>query len=72
MDDDTLTAEERERLQRQVRAVPQDWVDVLFAMGGDLTVAEWQARSGLDEGQIRAVLRLRRDILLREAQHGRG
>jgi len=41
------------------REVPEDWRSVLYAMGRDLSVSEWAARTGLRDEAIHAVLRLR-------------
>lgn len=55
----SLPAHQLRRLLILAREVPEDWRSVLFAMGQDLTIGEWAARTGIRDEAIRAVLRLR-------------
>jgi hypothetical protein len=55
----SLPAHQLRRLLILAREVPEDWRSVLYAMGPDLPVAEWAARTGLRDEAIHAVLRLR-------------
>jgi hypothetical protein len=54
-----VPAHQLRRLLILAREVPEDWRSVLWAMGRDLSVAEWAARTGLRDEAIHAVLRLR-------------
>ncbi|MBU6287630.1 MAG: hypothetical protein KGS10_05655 [Chloroflexi bacterium] len=44
------------RLEDHEDGLPDGWGRALVAMGRDLSVAEWAARSGLDDQTIRRVL----------------
>lgn len=55
----SLPAHQLRRLILLAREVPEDWRSVLYAMGRDLSVSEWAARTGLRDEAIHAVLRLR-------------
>lgn len=57
---DDLPRQERERLHRRLRDVPEEWRRVFRVMGRDLPISEWVARSGCDPLAIRAVLEVYR------------